>query len=188
MLHQVFAQLDKAGIERLPAWAGIDGQHKVMTTLCQLRQQTPVFLMFMTHGRHRDLRPTRLPAVQHRKEHLLLLEQMAEQGGGHPFKILRQPRRAICMRAMDFRHLPCQTDQLGHLLPATAENSLPPPENTPLATNSAPSLRHAVMAYQRQLIQQALAHNQGNWAAAARQLDIDTSNLHKLSRRLGLKT
>jgi anaerobic nitric oxide reductase transcription regulator len=27
----------------------------------------------------------------------------------------------------------------------------------------------------------------GNWAVAARALDVDPSNLHKLARRLGLK-
>lgn len=40
---------------------------------------------------------------------------------------------------------------------------------------------------QRQAIQQALALHDGNWAAAARMLALDASNLHKLARRLGLK-
>jgi len=40
---------------------------------------------------------------------------------------------------------------------------------------------------QRQAIRQALAAHQDNWAAAARQLALDPSNLHKLARRLGLK-
>jgi anaerobic nitric oxide reductase transcription regulator len=30
-------------------------------------------------------------------------------------------------------------------------------------------------------------HNNGNWAAAARELGINRSNLHKLSKRLGIK-
>ena len=38
-----------------------------------------------------------------------------------------------------------------------------------------------------QAIRQALDANQGNWAMAARALDVDASNLHKLARRLGLK-
>ena len=60
-----------------------------------------------------------------------------------------------------------------------------PDETTP---DAAPlPLKTAVDAYQRQLIRQALHNCNGNWARAARQLDLDASNLHKLSRRLGLK-
>jgi anaerobic nitric oxide reductase transcription regulator len=44
-----------------------------------------------------------------------------------------------------------------------------------------------VEACQRQAIRQALSLHQDNWAAAARELEIDPSNLHKLARRLGLK-
>ena len=40
---------------------------------------------------------------------------------------------------------------------------------------------------QRQCIQAALARHGGNRAGAARALDIDASNLHKLARRLALK-
>ncbi|HEY9380429.1 MAG TPA: sigma 54-interacting transcriptional regulator, partial [Burkholderiales bacterium] len=49
------------------------------------------------------------------------------------------------------------------------------------------SLREAVDAAQRQSIRQALERCDQNWAGAARALDIDASNLHKLARRLGLK-
>jgi anaerobic nitric oxide reductase transcription regulator len=48
-------------------------------------------------------------------------------------------------------------------------------------------LRVAVDYCQRQSILAALAAHQGNWAQAARQLDVDASNLHKLARRLGVK-
>lgn len=48
-------------------------------------------------------------------------------------------------------------------------------------------LKTALDAYQRQLIRQTLSNCNGNWAGAARALGIDASNLHKLSRRLGLK-
>ncbi len=48
-------------------------------------------------------------------------------------------------------------------------------------------LKTALDAYQRQFIRRTLDNCGGNWAAAARALDIDASNLHKLSRRLGLK-
>ncbi len=48
-------------------------------------------------------------------------------------------------------------------------------------------MREAVEASQRQSIEQALRAAGDNWANAARLLDLDPSNLHKLARRLGLK-
>jgi anaerobic nitric oxide reductase transcription regulator len=48
-------------------------------------------------------------------------------------------------------------------------------------------LRAALEDFQRDLIQTAVEHNGGNWAAAARELGINRSNLHKLSKRLGIK-
>ena len=53
--------------------------------------------------------------------------------------------------------------------------------------SAAASMRDVVDASQREAIRQALSHHQDNWAAAARQLDMDASNLHKLARRLGVK-
>ena len=48
-------------------------------------------------------------------------------------------------------------------------------------------LRVAVEDCQRQHIMHALAQCADNWANAARLLEVDPSNLHKLARRLGLK-
>jgi anaerobic nitric oxide reductase transcription regulator len=48
-------------------------------------------------------------------------------------------------------------------------------------------LRDIVDNSQRHAIQQALSMQTGNWAAAARQLGLDASNLHKLAKRLGVK-
>jgi anaerobic nitric oxide reductase transcription regulator len=48
-------------------------------------------------------------------------------------------------------------------------------------------LRVVVDDFQRDLIRAAVAGNAGNWAAAARELGINRSNLHKLARRLGIK-
>ena len=48
-------------------------------------------------------------------------------------------------------------------------------------------LRDAVDTCQRNAIRAALARHDGNWARAARALEVDASNLHKLARRLGLK-
>lgn len=49
------------------------------------------------------------------------------------------------------------------------------------------ALKPAVNQLQRQMIQQALAQHDGSWSQAARQLELDPSNLHKLAQRLGLK-
>jgi anaerobic nitric oxide reductase transcription regulator len=58
-----------------------------------------------------------------------------------------------------------------------------------VATGASPPvpLHEVVETSQRQAVRHALDWHQGNWAAAARSLGVDASNLHKLARRLGLK-
>ena len=51
-----------------------------------------------------------------------------------------------------------------------------------------PSMKIAVDDCQRQMIRVALERSQNSWAEAARLLDIDPSNLHKLAKRLGMKS
>jgi anaerobic nitric oxide reductase transcription regulator len=58
-------------------------------------------------------------------------------------------------------------------------------QDTPVP--AACSMREAVETCQRQSIQQALELCADNWASAARLLELDPSNLHKLARRLRLK-
>ena len=58
---------------------------------------------------------------------------------------------------------------------------------SPKGQGTAMSLRRATEVFQQQMVQSALAQHQHNWSAAARSLGIDTSNLHKLAKRLGLK-
>ncbi|GAL02598.1 functional role page for anaerobic nitric oxide reductase transcription regulator NorR [Photobacterium aphoticum] len=48
------------------------------------------------------------------------------------------------------------------------------------------SLKNATDDFQRQLIAHCYQQHQ-NWAATARQLGVDTGNLHRLAKRLGLK-
>ena len=50
-----------------------------------------------------------------------------------------------------------------------------------------PPLARRVQAFKRREILEAVERNDGNWAAAARELGIHRSNLHHLARRLGLK-
>jgi anaerobic nitric oxide reductase transcription regulator len=46
--------------------------------------------------------------------------------------------------------------------------------------------RDAVDAFSRKLVQRTLQHTQGNRAAAARQLGLDSGNFHRMVKRLGL--
>lgn len=48
-------------------------------------------------------------------------------------------------------------------------------------------LREATDKFQRIIIEQAYKENSNNWASTARQLKLDTGNLHRLAKRLGLK-
>lgn len=57
----------------------------------------------------------------------------------------------------------------------------------PLIAEAGLNMRAAVENAQRLCIAQALEQSGHNWAAAARALDLDASNLHKLAQRLGLK-
>jgi anaerobic nitric oxide reductase transcription regulator len=49
------------------------------------------------------------------------------------------------------------------------------------------SLREELKLFQIRLIKSALMNNNGNWAAAARDLDMNRSNLHNLATRLGIR-
>lgn len=49
------------------------------------------------------------------------------------------------------------------------------------------TLREATDIYQRRLIEECLARHEHNWAAAARELDLDRANLSRLAKRLGLR-
>ena len=91
-------------------------------------------------------------------------------------------RRDIVTLEVDMLDLEAQETTLPGASPASVTPTSPAPALPPGAT-----LRDVVDASQRQAIQQALAQHQDNWAAAARQLGLDASNLHKLARRLGVK-
>ena len=84
-----------------------------------------------------------------------------------------------------------ETDMLDlDALEAPAGTDALPPVPGACGMPAAPqlSMHQIVEASQRQAIRQALALHQDNWAAAARQLELDASNLHKLARRVGMKS
>lgn len=52
---------------------------------------------------------------------------------------------------------------------------------------SVENLRAATDDFQRRILLQTLEENHHNWAASARQLQLDVANLHRLAKRLGVK-
>ena len=53
--------------------------------------------------------------------------------------------------------------------------------------NGERDFRSAVTAFERNMVADALARHNQNWAAVARELGLDRANLNRLARRLGLK-
>jgi anaerobic nitric oxide reductase transcription regulator len=49
------------------------------------------------------------------------------------------------------------------------------------------NLKQATESFQKQFIEECYTKNNKNWAATARELCIDTGNLHRLAKRLGIK-
>ena len=70
----------------------------------------------------------------------------------------------------------------------TATSAVATTASTPYLAeaNATMSLRDATEQLQRGLIMEALEQHQGNWAAAARQLQLDRANLSRLAKRLGI--
>lgn len=100
--------------------------------------------------------------------------------------ISRAALKAV-IRGADRRQIvtlePDMLDLDGVEMPGGADEAPPPqPSDGQPAT-----MQQIVEASQRQAIRQALRQHQGNWAASARQLGLDASNLHKLARRVGIK-
>ena len=69
-------------------------------------------------------------------------------------------------------------------LPSEMRQSLPDAskQNKPVY-----NFKLATQQWQKQFIEQALAQHANCWAKAARALELDASNLHKLAQRLGIK-
>lgn len=94
----------------------------------------------------------------------------------------RQPQRP--------RILSLTSDDLGMEAAPRAPAGAPPSESSPARAPAEASqgLRQTVDALQRRLIEHAVHQHAGNWAAAARELQMDRANLARLARRLGIAT
>jgi anaerobic nitric oxide reductase transcription regulator len=71
-------------------------------------------------------------------------------------------------------------------LPSSATADVRNPIPGHVAAISMGPLRAQVEEFERLAIKAAVETNGGNWAAAARSLGMHRSNLHQLTRRLGL--
>ncbi|MCS3409103.1 nitric oxide reductase transcriptional regulator NorR [Serratia sp. AKBS12] len=93
-------------------------------------------------------------------------------------------RAAILARATqnstELELLPAHFNLQAESLPDTVNTALP---ETIIQADLATMTQH----FQRNVIYKTLAECDMNWAAAARRLHIDSGNLHRLAKRLGLK-
>ncbi len=99
-------------------------------------------------------------------------------------------RAAILARAEQGSQSPILGPQHFNLVATADEGALTAPLPPAAAATAIPvglGLRSATDAFQLELIQNTLAQCGGNWAATARQLAMDSGNLHRLAKRLGLK-
>jgi anaerobic nitric oxide reductase transcription regulator len=85
------------------------------------------------------------------------------------------------------QHLKIQPGHLAGDLGSALYVQPAPEYEAPVQSQENLSFRDEVKSFQIRLIQSALDRNEGNWAAAARQLDMHRSNLHNLATRLGIR-
>lgn len=78
-------------------------------------------------------------------------------------------------------------DVLDLTMPVTAGSERNMLQEAIVTTSDNVSLKDAVEYTQKQMIRQALDTENGKWSRAAKRLGVDSSNLHKLAGRLGIK-
>ena len=83
------------------------------------------------------------------------------------------------------RMLTLRTDDL-EIGPGPHMQQPPQPEPTSMPANTT-SLRDAVAAHERALINASLKRHHGSWAAAARELQMDRANLQRMAKRLNIE-
>lgn len=77
-----------------------------------------------------------------------------------------------------------------HLGADFSDEAIQPQQSIPEPPSSLPagkSFREAVEDFQRELITMSVGKNDGNWSAAAKELEMHRSNLHHLATRIGLR-
>ncbi|REC95016.1 nitric oxide reductase transcriptional regulator NorR [Kushneria indalinina] len=113
-------------------------------------------------------------------EHTLSRAGLRAMGEARP----ESRRTAVVRIGVAHLDLPLEASS-SHDIPGTA--MLSTPSRPQPAVDNTLSLREATDTFQRHHIEQVLTAHDHNWAASARALDMDSANLHRLGRRLGLK-
>lgn len=153
--------------------------------------------------------PIRVPALREHKEDMAVLAGHFLEAARHRLGLGQIDLHPLALTALEAYDWPGNVRELEHLLlraslkagrgktqrivlrsddleiPVRGAASLPPCAQ-PLPDAPERGLREAVDAYQRQLVAAALAASAGNWAQAARRLQIDRANLQRLAQRLGI--
>jgi anaerobic nitric oxide reductase transcription regulator len=101
--------------------------------------------------------------------------------------IARSALRALSSRSTGPRIASLHAADLGIASGKPGARTPAAPEAGEARVASSQSLREAVDAFERRLIEEALHRNGSNWAATARELGLDRANLNRAARRLGLK-
>lgn len=110
-------------------------------------------------------------------EHLMGRSVLKALGRQHP-----RPR-ILTLTAED---LGLQENTLPALAPAAESAHAVAPALPSRPNTTEAGLRQAVEAFERELVQSALARHTHNWASAARELRMDRANLIRLAKRFGL--
>lgn len=159
--------------------------------------------------------PINVPALRTRKEDLPLLaghfcERIQRRLGLGPVRIspdsydamtcydwpgnVRELENVISRAALKASFESAKGDQVviypshlgGDLIPADLPSRPPLPKENVIFTKGF-SFNDEVKNYKRKMIMKAINKNNGNWAAAARDLNMHRSNLHNLAKRLELR-
>ncbi len=160
--------------------------------------------------------PINVPALKKRKEDIAMLaghfcERIQRRLGLNPVRISPEAYNAMArydwpgnVRELDNiisravlkasfespggEHVVISPSHLGgDLMPADGSNAAPSLKKSDPVFTKDFSFNDTIKDYKRELITRALNKNVGNWAAAARDLNMHRSNLHNLAKRLGLR-
>jgi anaerobic nitric oxide reductase transcription regulator len=99
--------------------------------------------------------------------------------------LARAALRALARHGQRPRVLSVGAEDLG-LAHTPPEHAAAPAAPAAAVAMAGQPLRLQVASFERLAIERALAAQHGNWAAAARALEMDRANLVRLARRLGL--
>ena len=101
----------------------------------------------------------------------------------------RSPARSGASSGHRPRMVQIESEDFSALEPGHQVQAAIKTEADSAAIGSAPAtgLRTQVSALERGLISASLQRHQGNWAAAARELQLDRANLQRMAKRLGLE-